>query len=124
MLSHHSRFQFRSRPVVALLLVLAVGFGAIAQVRRRIQVSRSLNPSPVAGIYFRGSFRFGGGVVPRGTAQFLTPARRQLGVRQLELVILDPAKIANNRVDLDAIGIKWRGQVYKIAIPDDFVYPL
>lgn len=122
MLSHHSRFRFR--PVISLLLILAICFGAIAQVRRRIQVSRSINPSPVAGTYFRGTFRFGGGVVPRGTAQFLSPDNKGLNPSQLELVILDNAKLANDRTDLDAIGLKWQGQVYKLAMPDDFVYPL
>lgn len=124
MLSHHSRFRFHSRLIVSLVLILTIAFGAIAQVRRRIQVSKMINPSEVAGTYFSSDFKFGGGVVPRGAAEFVSPDNTELSAQQLELVILDNAKLANNQTDYDAIGLRWQGETYKLAVPDDFVYPL
>lgn len=124
MFSHHARFRFHSRLVVSLVLILTIAFGAVAQVRRRIQVSKMINPSEVAGSYFSHDFKFGGGVVPRGAAEFVSPANTELSAQQLEFVILDQAKLGDDQTDYDAIGLRWQGETYKLAVPDDFVYPL
>jgi hypothetical protein len=126
MLSHQSRSRTRRwvRPILSLLVVLALVFTAVSQVRRDIQISKFVNPSRVAGVYFKKSFRFGGGVVPRGSARFWSPTNGPLGAKQLELVILDKAKLGNGRPDYDAIGIRWQGEVYQLGTQDDLIYAL
>jgi hypothetical protein len=62
--------------------------------------------------------------VPWGTAEFLSPAGLKLGARQLQLVILDKAKLRNDQPDYDAIGIRWNGKIYKLSAQDDLIYPL
>jgi hypothetical protein len=69
-------------------------------------------------------FRFGGGVVPRGAAEFLSPTHEKLNANQLQLVILDKTKLSNGRPDYDAIGIRWKGNVFRVTMQDDLVYPL
>jgi hypothetical protein len=124
----HFRAIKRSPFILSLLLALLVVCDAAGQVRRRIEISRFVQPSrvgsAVAGRYFTRAFRFAGGVVPRGTAVFINPAGRRLGTRQLELVILDKSKLRNNRTDYDAIGIRWNGKIYQLAAQDDLIYPL
>jgi hypothetical protein len=122
MVSHR---RFHSRLIVSVLLSLAIILSAVAQVRQRIDASKFINlSSRDAGKYFAGEFRYGGGVVPRGNAEFLSPTKLKLSARQLQLVILDKAKLANDHTDYDAIGISWNGQSYKLAAPDDFILPL
>jgi len=117
------------RLVFSLLLALLIVCDAAGQVRRRIEISRFVQPSSrvgsaVAGRFFARAFRFAGGVVPRGSAVFINPEGRRLSARQLELVILDKAKLSNNRPDYDAIGIRWNSKIYQLAAEDDLIYSL
>jgi hypothetical protein len=126
MLSHQSRFTAtnRRKTVLTILLVFLVVFNALGQVRTKLEASRFINPSPAAATYFRTAVRYGGGVVPYGSAEFISPTNAKLKANQLELVILDEPKLSNNRTDYDAIGIRWQGEVYQLSVPDDLIYPL
>jgi hypothetical protein len=126
MRSQQSRSLFlkAGRSAVSLLLILVFVFSAASQGRRKIEISRVINPAPVAGAYFTKVFRYGGGVVPYGSAEFISPTNAKLTAGQLQLVILDKSKLRNNRTDYDAIGIRWQGKVYQLATQDDLVYPL
>lgn len=124
----HNQSGFRAltrcRLILSLLLVLLVVCNAVAGIRRP-QISRQFQPSRIASrTYFPLHGRYGGGVVPRGSADFLSPAKVTLGAGQLQLVILDKAKLRNDRPDYDAIGIRWKGNVYTLSTQDDLIYPL
>ena len=117
----------RCRLISPLLLPLLVVSSAIARIRR-IEISTYIHPGPAASAaaraYFPGQGRLGGGVVPRGSADFLSPEKEKLRAGQLKLVILDRAKLRNNRPDYDAIGLQWNGNVYQLSTQDNLIYPL
>jgi hypothetical protein len=125
-LSDHSGLRTLKgcRFILSLLLALLIVSSAAAGIRR-IEISRYVQPlSVTAGAYFLQEFQFSGGVVPRGTAEFLSPAKVKLDAGQLKLVILDKAKLRNDRPDYDVIGIQWKGDVYQLLAQDDLIYPL
>ena len=62
--------------------------------------------------------------MPRGSAEFIGPRNAILNVNELQLVVLDKNKLRNNRTDYDAIGIRYKENVYEIAMPDDLINPL
>jgi len=110
--------------LLALLLTLALVCTGLGQGRKRIDISSMIQPSAEAGVYFRTQGQFGGGVVPRGAAQFLNPQKEVIDAKQLDLVVLDQAKFRNRRPDYNAVGIRWKGNVYELGVPDDLIYPV
>lgn len=126
MRQNNESFQFRKGFRVILTFILAISFVfEITAGIRPVDIAISTNPSSTtARQYFINDYKFGGGVVPRGTAQFLSPTNQKLGAEQLELVILDEAKLRNNVSDYDAIGIRWQNNVYELTTQDDLIYPL
>lgn len=113
-----------SRFIFSFLLALLVFCDVTAGIRR-VEISRYVQPSSTRGRdFFRVHGRYAGGVVPRGMAEFLSPAKVRLSARQLKLVIIDKAKLRNDQPDYDAIGIQWKGNVYKLSAQDDLIYPL
>lgn len=126
MLANRSGFRGLTgcRFIISVFLILLIIYQATAGIRR-VQISKQLHSSPVeAASYFRVHGAYGGGVVPRGTAEFLSPAKARLSAGQLQLVILNKTKLANNRADYDAIGIRWQDKVYQLTTQDDLLYPL
>ena len=112
------------RLLASLLIVLLIVCAVFSQRRVPVQMSAIVDVSAEAPTYFRLHGRLGGGVVPRGSAEFIGPRNAILSVNDLQLVVLDKNKLRNNRTDYDAIGIRYKENVYEIAIPDDVVDPL
>ena len=113
------------RITLCILLVSLIVTNIAGQVRRKIEIAKVIQPtSSGARSYFPRQFRFGGGVVPRGSAEFFNPTGERIGASQLRFVVLDKAKLSNNRTDYGAIGIRWNGDVYQLSVPDDLIYPM
>ena len=83
-----------------------------------------IQPSSEARIYFSGHGRLGGGVVPRGSAEFIGPKNSVLNIKELQLVVFDKTKFRNSQTNYDAIGIRWKENIYELSAPDDLIYPL
>lgn len=114
----------RCRFLFSLLLVLLSVCNTAAGIRR-VEISHHIEPSSIAAsTYFLSHGRYGGGIVPRGVAEFLSPTQVRLSARQLKLVILDKAKLRNDQPDYDSIGIQWNDDVYELSAQDDLIYPL
>ena len=113
---------FASYFLLVTLLMSQLCFGGI----RKVEVSSFIVPSSVEA---RNNFvpihaRFACGVVPRGSAVFLSPSKVRLSANQIGLVILDKTKLKNDQMDLDVIGIQWNSENYELSVPDKLIYPL
>jgi hypothetical protein len=122
---NRSRSNFKSyRLLLSLLIVFLIACSVFSQRRVPVEMSAIIQPSSEAPFYFSRHGRLGGGVVPRGSAEFIGPKNAVLSVNDLQLVVLDKNKLRNNRTDYDAIGIRYKENVYEISMPDDLVDPL
>jgi len=116
--------------LAGLLLILVVCTGVAAP--RELEYSRYVHTPPAGpaaiptprATYFRAQYRFGGGVVPHGAAEFQPMDGKKTTARDLRLTVLDPQKLTNGRPDADAIGLTWDGNAYPLAAVDDMILPL
>src|ERR1700752_4015353 len=105
----HHLFTLKSNRLLASFLVIfALIFSGFSQGRTRIRISRAMQPSAEAGLYFSGHGSLGGGVVPRGAAEFIGSKNSVLDIKELQLEVLDEKKFRNGRTDYDAIGISYK----------------
>jgi hypothetical protein len=110
--------------VSACIVFLAIGSSVAAPLE--IEYSAFIfaaSATSHADIYFRDDYQYGGGVVPRGEAEFRV-RHEKVSVRELRLTVLNKARLTNERPDDDAIGIVWKGTTYPLAAADDLVLPL
>ena len=125
-LSAQNNFQAtkRTRFILPFFLLFLVICDVAAGVRK-VEISRFVQPTSTRGkSFFRVQGRYAGGVVPRGTAEFLSPGKVKLNARQLKLVVIDKDKLRNDKSDYDAIGLQWKGGIYQLSTQDDLIYPL
>ena len=115
---------FKPIHLLSIFLILVLVCSGLGQRRKRIEISALMQPSSEANLYFQTEGKFGGGVVPRGSAQFVDPQNNVVAARELQLVVLDKAKFRNRRADYNAVGIGWKDHVYELGAPDDLIYPL
>ena len=116
----------RSHSFVALLLILLLLVNSLGQIRE-IEISRVFQATPRRSAnFFRVHGRFGGGVAPRGSAEFTASSnpRLKLSARQMKFVVKDVELLKNDESDFDAVGIQWNGKVYKFAVQDDLLLPM
>ena len=122
---NRSRFSLNPyRLLVSLLVIFLIVCSVSSQRRISIEMSGIIQPAPRAVSYFSGHGKLGGGVVPRGSVAFIGPRNSTVNVNELQLVVLDKSKLRNKRTDYNAIGIRWKENVYELSMPDDLVEPL
>jgi len=107
------------RLALSLALIAVVAFASLAQVRP-MEISRYVQPA--ATTFFSKFGKFAGGIVPRGEAEFYSPANVKLNPSELKLVILDQSKLRDAKADFDVVGIEWKGNKYRLMAQDNLIY--
>lgn len=119
-----SQFTKRYFFILRFFLLLILACSVIGKIRGIEMASFTQPTSKPAAAYFREEFRYGGGVVPMGTAEFLYQEKNQLDIHQLELIILDEGRLRSTQRSYNVIGIKWDDNIYQLTIRNDLIYPI